>query len=281
MQNIGIMAGGGQFPFLVARAAKERGARVFAVGFKGHTDPALEKECDGFLCIPLGQLGKLIAFFKRNQVKTACMAGPINKPNAMELKPDLRAARLIFRLAGNRGDDAILRALSSELADEGIEVVRPETLVPGLVIEQSGLLAGPEPSAEGWQDIRFGWEKAKILGAQDIGQGIVVHRQVVVAVEAIEGTDTLIERAGSLAPGNLVFVKVFKPGQDDRIDKPALGSKTIALLARHRFTALAFEAGKTLFFDRDEAFRQAATHGISVVGVPEKAEEFLQGKIEG
>ena len=277
MDKIGIMAGGGQFPFLLARSAKERSTQVYVVGFEGNTDPALANECDECIIIPLGQLGKLIDFFKKHHVKYACMAGPINKPNAMNLKPDMRAAKLIFKLAGNRGDDAILRAISCELGSEGIEVVKPEILVPSLVVTKTGLLAGPEPTAEVWDDLRFGWEKAKILGAQDIGQCVAIHRQVVVAVEGLEGTDALIERAGTLAPGGLVFVKVFKPGQDERADKPALGSKTLALLFKHRFTALAFEAGKTLFFDMDEAIAEANRHGISIVGVPEHAESFFKG----
>lgn len=279
MSTIGIIAGSGQFPFLVAKGAKAMGYRVVAVGFENNTDRSLADVCEAYAHVNIGQVGKLIDFFKSNGVIKLCMAGAINKPKAVDIKPDFRATKMLFKLAGNRGDDAILRLFAEEIMGEGIEVVRPEELVPSLVETPFGLLAGPEPSREVWEDIALGWEKAKIIGKHDIGQCVAVRMGAIVAVEAIEGTDDVIRRAGKLIPSGTTLVKVFKPKQDERLDKPSLGSKTIELLSENNFSCVAFEAGKVLFFDKDESLRQAELHGISVIAVPEKAEEFFAKKL--
>lgn len=273
------MAGSGQFPFLVAKNAKKMDLSVVACGFENNTDPALANECDAFVMLGLGQLGTLIDFFKQHGVKQACMAGAISKPKALDFKPDVRAAKLLFKLMGSRGDDAILRAIADELHTEGIEVVTPDILVPSLADTKSGVLGGPQPSAEVWRDIHFGWKMAKSLGALDIGQSIAVRDRVVVAVEGIEGTDAMLERAGSLVSGGLTVIKVLKPGQDERVDKPSVGAKTIEIMTRCGFVCLAFEAGKTLFFDQEAAIAEAAKRGISIVGVPDDADAFFKDKI--
>ena len=278
MAVVGIIAGSGQFPFLVARGARQQGHTVVAVGFTGNTDPSLQEECVAFTMIALGQVGALVHFLKKNNVEKVCMAGAISKPRALSLKPDFRAAKLMFKLAGKHGDDAILRVVAEELASEGLEVVRPEVLVPSLIEVPSGLLAGPEPSAQTWGDIAFGYEKAKVLGACDIGQCVAVHRGVVVAVEAIEGTDALIERAGSLSTEALTLVKVVKPHQDERLDRPSVGSKTLDMMAKNNFACLAFEAGKTLFFDREQSLANAARYGISIVALPDDPASYLAHK---
>lgn len=279
MSIIGIIAGSGQFPFLVAEGAKALGHTVVAVGFENNTDTALEEVCQAYLTVNIGQVGKLIDFFKKHQVTKLCMAGAINKPKTVDIKPDFRAAKMLFKLAGNRGDDAILRLFAEEIASEGIAVVNPEELVPSLLDTPLGLLAGPEPSREVWEDIALGWEKAKIIGKHDIGQCVAVRMGAIVAVEAIEGTDEVIRRAGKLIPHGTTLVKVLKPKQDERLDKPSLGSKTIELLAESKFTCLAFEAGKVLFFDKDESIRLANSYGVSIIAVPEKAEEFFKSKL--
>ena len=279
MAAVGIIAGSGQFPFLVARGARQLGHTVVAVGFTGNTDPSLREECVAFSMISLGQVGTLINFMKKNGGEKVCMAGAISKPKALDFKPDLRAAKLLFKLAGKHGDDAILRVLAEELASEGLEVVRPEVLVPSLIEVPSGLLAGPEPSPQTWGDIALGFEKAKILGACDIGQCVAVHRGVVVAVEAIEGTDALITRAGSLSSEALTLVKVVKPAQDERLDRPSIGSQTLDVMAKNNFVCLAFEAGKTLFFDREQSLAKADRYGISVVALPENPAAYLSEKL--
>ncbi len=272
--SIGIMAGSGQFPFLVARGAKKIGLKVVICGFRGNTDPALEAEADAFALLGLGQLGGLIDFFKSNGVTRACMAGAISKPNAMNFQPDWRAAKLLFRLAANKGDDAILRAVAGELGTEGIEVLPPDALVPELRSPE-GVVGKRRPTAEEWADIRFGWNIVKTLGKLDIGQCVAVRSGIVVAVEGIEGTDAMLARAGELGGAGCVAVKAAKPGQDERLDLPSLGAGTLETLARHKYSCLAFEAGKTLLFDRKAAVRLADEHGIALVGVPPDAEAFF------
>ena len=269
------MAGSGQFPSLVADGARKAGMRVVICGFHGNTDESLAAQADEFAMVHLGQLGKLIDFFKNNGVKRLCMAGAISKPNALDLKPDFRAAKLIFKLAADKGDDAILRAVAEELKSEGISVVRPDTLVPGLN-SGAGVLSARSPDAGIWADIRFGWNIAKTVGQLDIGQCVVVRSGIVAAVEALEGTDAAVARGGQLGGAGCSLIKVVKPGQDKRLDLPSIGADTVELLARHKFVCLAFEAAGTLFFDREHALKTADSLGIAVVAVPEDAEAFFE-----
>ncbi|MDR2075966.1 MAG: UDP-2,3-diacylglucosamine diphosphatase LpxI [Desulfovibrio sp.] len=272
---IGILAGSGQFPFLVARAARERGCPVIVCGFTGNTDPALAREADAFTLLPLGQLDRLIAFLKSHQVSRVCMAGAILKPRDFSFRPDFRALRLLFRLAlKGRGDDAVLGALAAELEGEGLAVIRPDDLAPALR-GPAGILGQRRPDPDQWRDIRFGWATAKALGALDIGQCVVIKNGVVIAVEAIEGTDAALARAGELAGAGCTLVKTAKPGQDERLDLPSLGAGTVSLLARHSFACLAFEAEKTLFFDLGSSLAAADAAAIAVVGVPTGAEDFF------
>lgn len=274
MDSIGILAGSGQFPFLVARGARANGLRVVICGFHGNTDPALEAEADAFAMVHLGQLGKLIAFLKRNGVARACMAGAISKPRAMELKPDFRVARLIFKLAGNKGDDAILRAVAEELRQDGITIVPPDSLAPELH-SQSGILGRIRPDQDIRNDIRFGYRIARAVGALDIGQCVVVRSGIVIAVEAIEGTDAAVARGGELGGPGCTVVKVVKPDQDRRLDLPSIGARTMELLAGHNMACIAFDARGTLFFDREAALAVADANNIAVVALPEDAEAFF------
>ena len=264
--TIGIIAGSGQFPFLVARGAKERGLRVAIVGFVGHSDPALEHEADAFSMLYLGQLGRLIDFLHEHNVSEVCLAGAVSKPKALDLRPDFRVMKLLFSLKG-KGDDAILRCIAAELAQENLTVVQASTLVPGLAAPQ-GVLTRREPTPEEWSDIRFGWPVAQTMGQLDIGQCIVVKSGIVAAVEAMEGTDATLERGGTLGGKGCTAIKIFKPGQDKRLDQPALGPGTIEVMARHGYVCLAFQAGETLFFDREQALALADKAGISIVGLP-------------
>jgi len=276
MRTIGIMAGSGQFPFLVAQGARALGYKVVICGFHGNADPALTDVADEFVMLHLGRLGDLIKFFKKNGVQQACMAGAISKPKAVtEIKPDLRVTKLIFKLAGKaKGDDAILRAVAEEMQSEGINIVPPDALVPGLR-PTAGILSERKPDTELWQDVRYGWRVAKEVGALDIGQCVVVKSGIVVAVEGMEGTDAALERGGALGGPGCTAVKVVKPGQDKRLDLPSLGASTIEILAKHKYACLAFDAAGTLFFDSDKALAAAKAHNICVIAVPEDAEAFF------
>ncbi|ABB38176.2 protein of unknown function DUF1009 [Oleidesulfovibrio alaskensis G20] len=264
-ESIGIIAGSGQFPMLVARAARLEGHRVVMCGFQGHTDSALEHEADVWSMLHLGQLGRLIDFFVSAGVTRLCFAGAISKPRALDLRPDMRAAKVLFRLR-SKGDDVLLRAVLAELESEGLVIVQAAELVPGLRGPE-GVLTRRQPSAEEWQDIRYGWPVAMQIGALDIGQCLVVRRGMVVAVEGLEGTDATLRRGGELGGDGCVALKFVKPGQDERIDLPALGLATVRTLAQGGYTCLCYQAGNTLFFDREESISLADKHGISIVGI--------------
>lgn len=261
---IGILAGGGQLPFLVADGARRQGQRVAAAGFAGNTDPALAGRVDAYAELKLGQLGKLIAFFTSQSVTRVVLAGSIDKPRALDLRPDMRAMKLIMRLA-TRGDDSLLRAVAGELESEGMAVVSALDLVPDLACP-AGVLTRKKPSREQWEDLRYAWPRAKALGRLDIGQALAVKERMVVAVEGLEGTDACLARAGSLAPG-CVLAKIVKPTQDLRFDLPSVGLKTLDIMAASGVSCLGVEAGKSLFFDRDAALDLAHAAGLCVVGL--------------
>lgn len=268
--TLGLLAGQGRFPLEIAREARLRRERVVAVGIRGDADPALEAEADVFEWIYLGELQRLIDAFAEQGVERAVVAGKIPKthlydPAALHL--DGRALAALRRLA-DRKDDSIQGALAGELEREGVTLVRQCDAAPGL-FAGVGPLGSREASPTEWGDVAFGWSVARSLGAHDIGQSVVVRDRAVVAVEAIEGTDATIARAGRLAPGGgLVVVKVTKPAQDPRFDMPAIGLDTLKSLVAAGAGALFFEAGGTVVLDREGVAREADARGIAVVGVP-------------
>ncbi len=264
-ETIGLIAGGGQFPLMVAEAAREKNVRVLAVAHRGETDEALAHMVDEIVWIKLGQLGQLIKALSRGGVKRALMAGTISKKRMFgDVKPDLKAIALFTKLAVFHDDD-ILRAVAGELAKAGIEIVSSTAYLPELLAE-SGCLTRKKPTKGEKEDIRFGWEIAKEIGRLDIGQCVVVRQKTVLALEAIEGTDETILRGGRLAKEKAVVVKVSKPHQDLRFDIPSVGLQTLDVMRRVKASVLAIEAGKTLMFDRAQMIRVADDAGISIVG---------------
>jgi DUF1009 family protein len=262
-ERIGIIAGSGQFPFLVARGAAKRGLGVVICGIAGNADPALAELAEDFVMLPVGQLNKLIKFFKSRKVGRLCMAGAVNKVRALDIRPDFRVAGLIIKLAG-KGDDALLRAAADTLQGEGFSVVRPDDLVPELRCSP-GVLGNIQPDVYTRKDMEFGITIAEKIGAMDIGQCVAVRRGIVVAVEAVEGTDAMLLRGGELGGAGCTAVKVLKPGQDKRMDLPSIGAGTLEVMARCKYACLAFEARGTLFFDRETALAEADAAGIAVV----------------
>ncbi len=264
-KTLGLIAGGGQFPLLVLKGAQQQGYTVAAVGFDKETSPAVDQAADQSIRIKLGQLGKMIKFLAGQKVTEVVFAGPINKPGAFDIRPDLRAIKLLLNL-GSRNDNSLLSAVARELEKENLKIVSALNFVPDLV-SPSGVLTRRKPSQGENQDIIFGWPLIKKIGSMDIGQCLVVKERVVVAVEAIEGTDATILRGGELAREGFTVIKTFKPGQDNRIDLPALGLGTIETMIRAGASCLAYESGNSLFFDRTEAIRLADRHKIAVVGI--------------
>ncbi len=267
-EPIGIIAGSGQFPRLVAEDARKAGHSVVICAFQGFTDPGLEELADIYATFYLGQFDKVIDFFRGHGVRKLCMAGAINKPRALDLRPDFRAARILFSLRG-KGDDALLRAIMADLEKEGFSIIQAASLSSSLMCPE-GILTRRRPTAEELAEIEYGWPVAGELGRFDIGQSIVVKDGMVVAVECLEGTDAALRRGSELRGKDCVAIKRFKPKQDDRVDLPSIGLQTVRLLIEHDYRCLVVEAGKTLFFDRDEAIAFADKHQFCIIALTEE-----------
>ena len=265
---IGLIAGGGQFPLLFAEAARARGRRVVAIAHVNETAAELEQAADVVYWVKLGQLGKIISHFRREQVREAVFAGTITKTRIFhDILPDLKGLSLWSKI-DKRQDDAILRAVAATLEEEGIRILASTCFLEHLFFPQ-GLLTRKKPSADQMDDVRFGWAIAREVGRLDIGQCVVVRGRSVLAVEAIEGTDAAIRRGGELAGSGAVVVKLKKPNQDFRFDLPATGAATIETLAAVKGAVLAVEAGQSLLFDRAAMVAAADRAGLVVLGLSE------------
>lgn len=264
--TIGLIAGGKQFPVLVAQGVKAKGHRLVVAGFTGHTNMDVALLADEWRELKLGKLNKLIGYLKSNHVDRVIMAGTIEKPKVMDVRHlDIRAVKLVFSKK-NKGDSALLGILAAEFEKEGMPVVPAHEFLPELLTPE-GVLTRREPDEREWEDLCFAWTMAKDLGRMDIGQCVVVFEGVVAAVEALEGTDEAIRRGCSYGGKGCVVVKVFKPGQQKEVDLPSLGLDTLKTMADSRATCLGVEAGKSLFFDREAALGFADANNISIVGL--------------
>ncbi|MDH5666969.1 MAG: UDP-2,3-diacylglucosamine diphosphatase LpxI [Nitrospira sp.] len=264
--RIGLIAGNGRFPIIFADNAKKLGLFVSAVAHEGETDPELEHHVDRIHWIRIGQLNKLINAFKGDGVRQAVMLGGVKKTHVYStVRPDFRALALAAKLAFWKDDD-ILREIAAELERDGITICESTFGLEGILVEE-GPLTSRRPNKKEWNDIRYGWDIAKETGRLDIGQCIVVKDRVVVAVEAVEGTDGAIKRGGELAKEGAVVIKRSKPQQDLRFDLPAVGPRTIEVMASVKATVLAVEPGRTVVLDRDQLVSQAERAGIAVIGV--------------
>ncbi len=263
---IGLIAGGGKYPLLFAQAVKARGLPLTILAIKGEGGAALKSFADRYYEVPVTRLGKLLKIIKREKITEVAFAGHVRKSKALlKARPDLKTL-LLWSSLQTRNDDEILRAVAKEIEKAGARVISPTQYLPELLTPQ-GVLTRQSPSPSQWEDIIYGFSVAKALGELDIGQCVVVKDKMVVAVEALEGTDATIKRAGELVKGAVV-VKVFKPRQDPRFDLPSAGLETIVTMKEAGARVLALEAGKSLFFDREKALSLAEEAGIVVVGVP-------------
>jgi len=266
VKKLGLIAGNGKFPLIFAEEAKREGYTVFAVAHHGETDQAIERVADDVAWIYVGQLGHIIKTFQRAGVTQAVMAGGLRKIRLFgNFRPDLRGARFLAKMK-SREDDALLRGIADELAAEGIDILE-STLCLSHIVAADGVLTKRAPRPEQWDDIKLGFRMAKEIGQLGIGQTVVVKNQVVIAVEAVEGTDAAIQRGGTLAKSGCVVVKVSKPHQDLRFDVPAIGVDTINNMHDIAGAALAVEAGKTILLEKERMLALANDYGIAVVGV--------------
>jgi hypothetical protein len=263
-RRIGLIAGSGQFPIIFSRKAREKGYAVYAVAHLKETDPAIEALVDGIEWIHLGQIKRLLKFFRSCRVTDAVMTGAIQKTRMFtDVRPDSKALALISGMRHTH-DDGLLRAFAGLLEREGIRIQSSTLLLPEL-LATSGCWTRRKPSREESADVALGWRLAKEIGRLDIGQCVVLAGGTVLAVEAIDGTDATIRRGGRLGKGRAVVVKVCKPIQDDRFDRPAVGVQTIRSMAEAEARVLVIEAGKAVVFDRQEMIRLADRSGICIL----------------
>ena len=275
--TIGILAAWGTFPLEVAAAIRAHGHRVACAAVRDHADPRLKDLCDEFAWIGIGRLGQAVRFFRRHGVERATMAGKFHKTLLyrpwvwFRHVPDWKGIKTFYphMIGGKKDgrDDSYLGTLTDAFAADGIQFAPATDFAPELLVPE-GPLAGPPPSPAQWRDVEFGWRIAKAIGGLDIGQSVCVANQAVLAVEAIEGTDACIRRAGDLCRrGNFTVVKVAKPQQDMRFDVPTIGPGTLDSMAAAGARVLAVEAGRTILLDREVFCRAAAVRRISVVAV--------------
>lgn len=283
-ERIGIIAGWGRFPLLVADALRAKGHEVVAVAIKGEADPALRDHVDAFHWTGLIQVGHMVELLKRERCAKAVMAGKVHKTamysrfRILKYRPDLTFFRLWFRALTDRRDDTLLGTFARFLEEHGVQLLSSAELAPTL-LAPAGTLTRRAPSAEEELDIAYGFRVARELGRLDIGQSALVHERAVLALEAIEGTDAAIRRAGSLCPrGGFTLVKTAKPDQDMRFDVPAFGPLTIKTLADAGGAVIAYEADRTLLLDGDEAIALADARGVAIVGITDARVAELEAK---
>lgn len=264
--QVGIIAGTGELPKIIARDAKERGYKVITVALENLALPEIAGFSDEIKWINVGKLGELIGAFKKFNVTEAIMAGKVPKSLLYKsrITPDIRAVKLLFSLK-DKSDDSILNAITKELESEGIRIIDTAALSPHLLTPE-GVLTEDPPAKDEWQDIEFGWKIAKEIGGLDIGQTVVVKGQAVMAVEAIEGTDEAIRRGGKWAGVGAVVVKISKPHQDMRLDVPVVGIATIKSMIDVAARVLAVEADRSIIIDREKLIKEAEEGGITIVG---------------
>ncbi|MBI4527633.1 MAG: UDP-2,3-diacylglucosamine diphosphatase LpxI [Deltaproteobacteria bacterium] len=266
MRKLGLIAGNGKFPLIFAEQARREGVSLVAVAHRGETPEEIERWLDAVTWVYVGQLGKIIRTFHRAGVKEAVMAGGIRKAKLFSnFRPDFRGAAFLARVK-SREDDQLLRGVAEELEREGIRVLE-STLFLSHIVAPGGVLSRRAPTPAQWEDIRLGFRVAKEMGRLGIGQSIVVKHGVVLAVEAVEGTDAAIRRGGDLGKQGFLVVKVSKPQQDLRFDVPAIGVDTIRLLHELRGAGVAVEAGKTILLEKEQLLEEADRWGIVVTGI--------------
>jgi DUF1009 family protein len=274
MPKLGLIAGNGRFPFLVLDAARAQGYDVVVAAIKEETFPEIESRGAAVHWLSLGELSRLIETFQREGVTRAIMAGQVkHKQIFSSIRPDWRLAKLLLSLA-TRNTDSLLGAVAKVLADEGITLENSTGLLEPLLVK-SGVLTRRSPTNSERGDIDYGRTVARALGQYDVGQTVVVAQSACVAVEAMEGTDTTIDRAGeimaSLESGastldrSLTVVKIAKPTQDMRFDVPVIGVKTIDVMRKAGATCLALDAGRCLLIDGDGVIVAADDAGIAIV----------------
>ena len=264
LHALGIIAGNGVYPRLLADGARRAGVKkIVTAAFTGETDSTLEQHVELVEWMRVGQLGRLLKFFRSQGIHHAIMAGQIAPKNLFDLRPDLKALMLLGKLK-ERNAESIFAAIADELAKIDVDLLPATTFLEDS-LAQPGLIAGPKLSPRQEHDVELGWNAAKEIARLDIGQTIIIKNGTIVAVEALEGTNEAIKRGGTLAREGAVVVKVSKPNQDMRFDVPVIGVETVRIAAESGVCVIAVEAGKTLLLERDAVIALANGSNMSVV----------------
>ncbi|MDQ5843776.1 MAG: UDP-2,3-diacylglucosamine diphosphatase LpxI [Acidobacteriota bacterium] len=274
----GLIAGNGRFPFMVVEGARRAGVSLSVAAIREETDPKIEQEVESLTWVGIGQLGKLIRFFKGEGVEKAIMAGQVKHVQIFSRAiPDARMLKMLLKLP-RRNTDSLIGAIASELASEGIDLIDSTYFLQDY-LPSAGILTRRKPTSAERADIDYGLEVAREISRLDLGQTIVVRGKACVAIEAMEGTDATIQRAGQLmrgdnaehgiklADGPLTVLKLAKPNQDMRFDVPVVGVPTIETMAEAGAGCLCVSAGKTLMFERNEMIALAEKKKIAIVAV--------------
>lgn len=282
--KIGLVAGWGSFPIEVAQKCIQDGGELYVVGLRGHADPQLATLAHQFCWMGVAKLGSHIRFFKRHGVPKVALAGKLFKDKLLfhgfgwiGLLPDLTSLRAMSSIFLTRKsdarDDSILSCVVRAYQNEGIEMISVNEAAPKLLVDE-GVVVGKPPNHSQQLDIQFGWRIARQMGGLDIGQSIIVKDRVVLAVEAIEGTDAMITRTGTLCPqGGFTMIKIAKPQQDMRFDVPTIGPRTVEKMASAGGKIIVIEAEKTILVERQRTLEIAKQLGISIVALKADAME--------
>lgn len=261
---LGIIAGNGVYPGILAVAARKAGVnKIVAAAFTDETDPSIDKIADVVEWLRVGQLGRLLKFFREQKVRQAIMAGQIAPKNLFDLRPDVKALVVLAKLK-QRNAESIFTAIADELKKVDVDLLPATTFLEDQLAAK-GLIAGAKLSRAEEDDVELGWNVAKEIARLDIGQTIIVKNGTVLAVEAFEGTNDAIKRGGVLARENAVMIKVAKPNQDMRFDVPVVGVETIKIAAEAKLRVIAVESGKTLLLERDKVVDLVQRAKISIV----------------
>jgi UDP-2,3-diacylglucosamine hydrolase len=272
--HYGLIAGNGRFPFMVVAGARKVGASISVAAIREETDPKIAEEVERLTWVGIGQLGKMIRFFKSEGVEKVIMAGQVKHVQIFNRAiPDARMLKVLLKLP-RRNTDSLIGAIAAELASEGIELVDSTCFLQDY-LANAGTLTRRKPSTAESADVEYGLEIAREIAGLDLGQTIVVRSKACVSIEAMEGTDATIQRAGSLlqngrvrlSRGPLTVLKLAKPNQDMRFDVPVTGVPTIETMVAAGATCLCISAGKTLMFDRDQMIGLADKNKIAIIAV--------------
>jgi UDP-2,3-diacylglucosamine hydrolase len=275
-RRLGVIAGGGVLPVKVAAAARAAGRGVFIVGLEGFADPAILAPWPHEIR-RLGAASRIVAALRENGCQDLVMIGPVRRPSLLDLRPDVEGAKLLTRIgrAAFAGDDGLLAAVIRVLTEEGFRVIGAQEIIQE-VLAPAGVLSRTRPDAQAMADINRGVRVVGLLGSADVGQACVVQQGLVLAVEAIEGTDAMLRRAGELRRDGIggVLVKLVKPGQDKRADLPTIGADTVRNAAAAGLRGVAFEAKATILAEREACLAAADAAGVFLLGLDP---EILKG----